>query len=220
MVTGANRGIGFEVCRQLVESGNRVICSARTLSKAEDAAVKLGAFALELDVSNAVSVEAAAKRVKKEFSGLDVLINNAGIGIGSTGLARADLKNIRIIFETNFFGPMTVNTAFLPLLKRSQGSRIINISSEMGAWDDLDGNYAGYRLSKAGLNAQTIMLARELKSEGIAVVAICPGWVRTDMGGSVAPRSVKKGAEGIVWAAVTDKLQTGKFYRDGKVLSW
>jgi NAD(P)-dependent dehydrogenase (short-subunit alcohol dehydrogenase family) len=122
--------------------------------------------------------------------------------------------------ETNYYGPMRMSKAFLPLLQKAENSRIINLSSSMGALNDLFGGYAGYRMSKAGLNAQTIMLSNDLHGDGIKVFAMCPGWVRTDMGGAEAQRTPDQGADTAIWLASSDEAQTGKFYRDRLVISW
>ncbi len=222
LVTGGNRGIGKEICRQLSEKGHQVILGSRLEQKAKDASTELGngVFPIELDVSSNNSIGSAADKVEREFGRLDVLINNAGIWIGSEGLTEPNMDNIRKIFETNFFGPIAINGTFLPLVKKSEEGRIINISSGMGALDDLQGGYAGYRLSKTGLNAQTILLANELKGSGIKVNSMCPGWVRTDMGGDSAPRDVAKGAETAVWLSLEKNIPSGKFFRDKKLIPW
>ena len=223
LVTGGNRGIGREICRELSEKGHQVILGSRTEQKAKDASIELGndIFPVELDVSSNRSIKSAAESLKKEFGRIDVLINNAGIWIGSEGLTDPNIDNIREIFETNFFGPISMNGFFLPLLKKSDEGRIINISSGMGALDDLKGGgYAGYRLSKTGLNAQTILLANELQGSKIKVNSMCPGWVRTGMGGGSAPRDVSKGAETAVWLSLEKDIPSGKFFRDKKIIPW
>ncbi len=222
LVTGGNRGIGKEVCRQLAGLGNKVFLGSRNKKKGDKVAAELGEgiTAVELSVSNDEDIKHAVDLIKREHGRLDVLINNAGVYIGSSGLLKPDIESIRDTFETNFYGPIKLNAAFIPLLRKSKEGRIINISSGMGAIDDLHGNYAAYRMSKVGLNAQTIILARELEGGGIKVNAMCPGWVRTDMGGSGASRSVEKGAETAVWLATESKIPTGKFFRDKKVIPW
>lgn len=221
LVTGANRGIGYEVCRQLVGNGHDVILTARDQKKGESAANRLGgrvSFQL-LDVREDRTIRDAVEWTRRRFGRLDCLVNNAGVSKGSKGLADADVDEIKRIMETNFYGPMRLSRAFLPLLRKSPDGRIINVSSAMGALQDLSGDYAGYRLSKAGLNAQTILLARELKGS-IQVFSVCPGWVRTDMGGRLAPRSVEEGADTIVWLTTTKDAETGRWYRDRHEISW
>jgi NAD(P)-dependent dehydrogenase (short-subunit alcohol dehydrogenase family) len=220
LVTGASRGIGFEVSHQLYLTGHTVVAGMRRPAAPPDFVTDDRWIPVELDVTREDHVRHAAEILERRFGRLDVLVNNAGIGIGSKGLTDGDLKDMRLIFEVNFFSPIMLCSHLRGLLRQSKSGRIVNVSSGMGTLDDLAGNYAGYRLSKAGLNAQTILLARELKRDRIDVVAVCPGWVRTDMGGTMAPRSVRKGAEGIVWAATTPAIRTGKFYRDGKVIDW
>ena len=222
IVTGANRGIGLEICKQLAKLEHDVVLTARTRTKGIAAVDQIGnhvTFA-ELDMANDDSIKNFADRMKKRSNHIDVLINNAGIGVGNTGLENVIMKEVKEIMESNFYGPMQLNALLIPLLKNSEEGRIINMSSGMGALDDLTGDYAGYRLSKAGLNAQTIFLSNELKGTGIKVNAMCPGWVRTDMGGAGADRPVSKGAETAVWLATAKNIPTGKFFRDKKVITW
>ena len=222
LVTGANRGIGLEVCRQLAAQGFEVVLTARDEKKGETAARKLGGSVSfhVVDVREERTIQEAVEWVRRRFGRLDCLVNNAGISKGSKGIAEADIENIKAIMETNFYGPMRVSRAFLPLLRKSGDGRIINVSSAMGTLKDLTGGYAGYRLSKAGLNAQTILLANELKGSGVKVFAMSPGWVRTDMGGRLAPRSVEEGADTVVWLATTHEAETGKSYSDRQEIPW
>lgn len=225
LVTGGNRGIGLAICRQLADAGIRTLLGARSAEKGQAAVDELKNAGYEvhllvIDVSNESDVQRAAKVVEEEYGGLDILINNAGIGVMSNGVINAATDEIKTIMETNFYGPMYTARAFYPQLKKSSNGRIINMSSGMGALDDLVGGYAGYRLSKAGLNAQTILLANEAQADGIAVNAMCPGWVRTDMGGNNAPRDVDQGADTAVWLATVEPSPTGQFFRDRKQISW
>lgn len=228
LVTGANRGIGLEICRQLAELGHTVILTARNAVKGETAAKSLSGDVhfLQLDVTSDASVNSCAGDLEKQFGKLDVLVNNAAIfkvdPLGKAkGIKDVTTDEVKAIMETNFFGPLRVNHAFLPLLTKSKEGRIINVSSGMGELSDLRyGGYAGYRLSKAGLNAQTIQLAAELRHTSIKVNAMCPGWVRTDMGGPDATRSVAKGAETAVWLATAEGLPTGRFWRDKREIRW
>ena len=223
LVTGANRGIGLGIVHGLVRQGFHVLMGVRNLRKGEVSLASLDsdqAEILELDVCDSRSLIKASEWVKGKYGRLDVLINNAGIiGENQSNFRVGDISEIRDIMEVNYFGPMQVNAAFLPLLQRSDDPRIINVSSGMGELASLTGGYAGYRLSKAGLNAQTMLLANELKGE-VKVFALCPGWVKTDMGGQNAPRSVEEGADTAVWLASDENAQTGKFYRDRKVIPW
>lgn len=222
LVTGANRGIGYESCRQLAALGFGVVLTARDEKKGEAAARRLGSSVSfqTLDVRDERSVRDAFESVKRQFGRLDVLVNNAGISKGSKTLEDADVEDLKRIMETNFFGPIRVSKTFLPLLRKSDDARIINVSSAMGSLDDLGGGYAAYRLSKAGLNAQTILLANELKGSSIKVFAMCPGWVRSDMGGLFAPRSLEQGADTITWLATTSDARSGAWYRDRREIPW
>ena len=225
LVTGANRGIGKEIARQLSEAGHRVWAGGRNYSSplAETLAGKLeegSIIEFSLDVNSDASVNAAAELIGGVEGKLDVLINNAGIGVGSAGITDPDIDEVKRIMETNFYGPMRMNKAFRSQLEKSEEGRIINLSSGMGAWDDLTRGYAGYRLSKTGLNAQTVLLSNELKDSSIKVNAMCPGWVRTDMGGANAHRSVEQGADTAFWLATAESIPSGKFLRDRKVIPW
>lgn len=222
LVTGSNKGIGKEICLQLLDLGFTVIATARSMDKLT-AAFNQGYERLHLftlDVSNTESVEQAKQKIGLKFRNIDVLINNAGIGVGKTNLSEIDLAEAEQIFNVNFFGPMRVNKSFLPLLKNSEKGRIINVASNMGQLKNLVGGYGAYRLSKAGLIAQTILLANELQYQNIEVVSMCPGWTKTDMGGDGAIKSVEKGAETAVWLTQAETLETGGFYSDKKLDSW
>ncbi|MEQ9065024.1 MAG: SDR family NAD(P)-dependent oxidoreductase [Vicingaceae bacterium] len=223
MVTGANRGIGKAIVSGLVKKGFHVILAVRRESEGKETSLEIdpsNSEVIRLDVTDAKCIKEAAAMVGQKHARLDVLINNAGIiGEEKSTMDEGNIEEIRTIMEVNYFGPMQVNAAFLPLLKKSQDPRIINMSSGMGALDSLTGDYAGYRLSKAGLNAQTIMLANSLKGE-VKVFSMCPGWVKTDMGGSNAPRTPELGADTAIWLAEDEAAESGKFYRDRKVIDW
>ena len=223
LVTGANRGIGKGIAKGLSDEGFHVIMACRDVSKGETARREIGTVdtvVLQLDLSHPSSIERAASEVEEKHGRLDVLINNAGIiGKGKKAFREGDIEEIRGIMEVNYFGPMKMNASFLPLLLRGDDPRIINVSSGMGELSSLTGGYAGYRLSKAGINAQTILLANELRGQ-VKVFSMCPGWVRTDMGGEGAPRSVEKGADTAIWLSTDKKAESGKFYRDRRVISW
>jgi len=226
LVTGANRGIGLEVCRQLAQQGFTVLLCARDLAKGERAAARLAAQGLsvtakQLDVSDEASAERLAADVASEFVCLDVLVNNAAIHYNPWQRAvTADLGGVREALETNTFGPWRTTQALLPLLHKSRHGRIVNVSSEAGSLTGMGGGTPAYSLSKAALNALTRMLAAELRGTGILVNAVCPGWVATDMGGA-GGRPVAQGAASVVWAAtLPDNGPTGGFFRDGKPLPW
>jgi len=227
LVTGANRGIGFEVCRQLAEKDFVVLLTARDAAKAKAAADKLkSAGVIEpvvLDVGNAHSIKHAASEVERRYGRLDVLINNAGINYDTWETAEnADIDGtVMETITTNLLGPWRLCRAFLPLLRKSHAARIVNVSSESGSLAHMGVGPPAYQVTKAALNALTRTIAGELRQAQILVNAVCPGWVATDMGGSGAPRSVEEGAAGIVWAATLPQNgPTGGFFRDGKPLPW
>jgi NAD(P)-dependent dehydrogenase (short-subunit alcohol dehydrogenase family) len=174
---------------------------------------------LKLDVTEEADIVRAVKYITDHHGQLDVLINNAGIISTGTGATSSEAREVKRVMETNFYGAWRVAQLMLPLLEKSREARIINMSSGMGALDDLDGGYAAYRMSKSALNALTILLANELRGK-ISVNAMCPGWVRTEMGGADASRSIEQGADTAVWLATAEKIPTGKFFRDRKVISW
>jgi len=222
LVTGANRGIGNEIARQLIDKGFVVFVTSRDVDKAREAAKSLGdsAIALELDVANETSVKNAAEKVSGHTSYLDVLVNNAGI-MFEDRMLDFDIGNINKVMQTNFIGPIVTSKYFLPLLKKSANGKIINISSEMGELASLEyGGYASYRLSKTALNAFTILLGSELKATSVKVFSVCPGWVKTEMGGSGATLPVEKGADTAVWLATENKGVSGRFYSERKEIDW
>lgn len=223
LVTGANKGIGFEVARQLVNKGFRVFVGARKEKAGRAAAEKIGAPAefLKIDVSDLESIRAAAANVSESADHLDVLVNNAGIIVdGDDSILKATPKQFEETLRTNALGPLLVAQVFQGLLMKSSAPRIVNVSSSGGQLHDgADGWSPLYCISKTTLNAVTSQLAAALPK--FAINSVCPGWVRTDMGGSSAPRSVEQGANGIVWlAAEAPQNLTGKFLKDRKVIPW
>jgi NAD(P)-dependent dehydrogenase (short-subunit alcohol dehydrogenase family) len=226
VVTGGNRGIGFEICRQLAERGAQVVLTARKPEAGEQAVKKLAAQNLSarfhsLNVTEAASVAALCDFLEHTFGRLDVLINNAGIITDdeASGL-EVKLETVRTTLETNTLAPLHLAQTLAPLLKRSRAARVVNMSSGMGALSEMDGGYAAYRISKAALNAVTGILAAELRG-AVAVNSMCPGWVKTDMGGANAERDVSQGADTAVWLALDAPQDlTGKFLRDRKVIAW
>jgi NAD(P)-dependent dehydrogenase (short-subunit alcohol dehydrogenase family) len=220
LVTGAYKGIGREISRQLLSKGHTVIVTARNEAKAKEAAAALGenAVACKLDVTSQEDARALAELIRKKFGKLDVLINNAGV-LSTAGAAQADIEEARKVMDTNFYGPWQVTLAMLPLLQKSDDARVVNLSSEMGALRQLTGRYAAYRISKHALNALTILLSNELGSS-IKVNAMHPGWVRTDMGGAGATRTVEQGADTAVWLATAAEVSSGKFFKDRKEIDW
>lgn len=226
LVTGANRGIGFEVCRQLASAGFIVLLTARDAKKAKAAADALrGSGRVEplvMDVANADSIADAAAEVAKQYERLDVLINNAGINYDTwETVENADIDGtVMETITTNLLGPWRICQAFLPLLRKSRAGRIVNVSSESGSLAHMGAGPPAYQVTKAALNALTRTLAGELRGSHILVNSVCPGWVATDMGGA-GGRPVTDGAAGIVWAAtLPNGGPTGGFFRDGKPLPW
>jgi NAD(P)-dependent dehydrogenase (short-subunit alcohol dehydrogenase family) len=225
VVTGANRGIGREVCRQLAGHGFSVLLGARDRARGGRAADGLRALGadvtfLPLDVSDDASVAAAAATVYG-IGRCDVLVNNAAIDYDTDQRAvTADLARVRASVETNLFGAWRVTLALLRLLRCSPHGRIVNVSSEGGSLTSMGAGLPGYHVTKAALNALTRTLAAELRPDGILVNAVCPGWTATDMGGP-GGRPVRDGAAGVAWAALLkDDGPTGGFFRDGKPLPW
>jgi NAD(P)-dependent dehydrogenase (short-subunit alcohol dehydrogenase family) len=227
VVTGGNRGIGFEICRGLAEKGLTVILTSRDERKEMEACEALRAEGLEvhdhqLDVTDLESIRNLAKWIKENFSRLDVLINNAGISIdGRLSVFEVDEETMRATMETNLFGPLWVTQELLPLIRENGYGRIVNVSSRMGQLASMGRGDPAYRLSKASLNALTVIMSRELVGADILVNAMCPGWVRTDMGGSAAPRSVEQGADTAIWLATLPKGgPQGKYFRDREEIPW
>ncbi|OUL20951.1 short-chain dehydrogenase [Nostoc sp. T09] len=226
IVTGANRGIGLEVTRQLAHQNITVILGARDLEKGKAAAEILANEGFEvlprwLDVTNQQSIDRLATEVKEKFGRLDILVNNAGILYDTWQQAiDANLDTVRAALETNTFGPWRMCQAFIPLLRQSQRGRIVNVSSGAGALTSMSSGIPAYGVSKAALNALTRKLADELRETGILINAVCPGWVATEMGGA-GGRPIEQGAAGIVWAAtLPEDGPSGGFFRDGKPLAW
>jgi len=221
LVTGGNRGIGREVCRQLADRGYHVVLTARSAQAATAAARAAGAEPLPLDVTDPGSIAAAARQVGERHGRLDVLVNNAAIDYDTGQRAiDADLAVVREAAETNLYGPWLMVQQFLPLLRASEHPRIVNVSSEAASLASMGGGTPAYTASKVGLNALTRMLAAELRRDHVLVNAVCPGWVATDMGGP-GGRPVEAGAASVVWAAtLPDSGPTGGFFRDGHPLPW
>ena len=222
VVTGGNRGIGQEICRQLAGMGHRVILCSRDLEKGKAAAagMKGNVEVRVLDVGDEASIRQFAAELARDYERIDGLVNNAGVLPNSKGTMEVSMEEFRAVFEPNYFGPFLLSKLLVPLLRKSKGGRIVNLSSQMGGLDALSGGYAAYRLSKAAINALTLLMASELRSDGISVNAMCPGWVKTDMGGRGAPRSVEQGADTAVWLMTADQVPTGKFLSDRKVRAW
>ncbi len=226
LITGANKGIGFEVARRLGQEGYRVFLSARSAERGQHAHRQLAEAGLrvsfvQMDVGDGESIAAAFREVKRQTDRLDVLINNAAVLLdrGDDLLSMA-AQQIEDTIRINALGALFVTRTFVPLLV--SGSRVVNVSSGAGAICQGMGSWAPvYSISKTAMNAITVQLAHALRSRGVTVNAVCPGWVRTDMGGSGANRPVEKGAETPVWLAAEPGLaHTGKFFRDKREIAW
>jgi NAD(P)-dependent dehydrogenase (short-subunit alcohol dehydrogenase family) len=218
LITGAYRGLGFEVASELSRAGWKVILTARRKEQGSAAAKLQNASFVELDITDASSVSRAAKQVSE----LDVLINNAAvIEDGDQDILTIKPDMMARTIDTNALGALRVSQAFIPLLLKSSAGRIVNVSSGAGQLSDMGTWSPAYAASKTTLNAITCLLAAALKDKGVAVNSVCPGWCRTDMGGSAAPRSVEEGAAGIAWlAADAPQSKTGLFWRDKAVIPW
>ncbi len=234
LVSGANRGIGFAIAERLAGKGLAVIIGARDEQKGLEAKELLVSKGLDvhfaaLDVADATSIIAAVGRIDDTFGRLDVLVNNAGISIDTEGgILELPLTLLKNTLVTNAYGPLLLSQGCVPIMSRHRYGRIVNISSTMGSLTDIvspesDGkaHSPAYRLSKIVLNGITALLAKELRKENILVNAVCPGWVRTDLGGPQAPLSPAKAAETPVWlATLPDDGPTGGFFREHQPIPW
>lgn len=225
LVTGSNKGIGFEIVRHLSKLGHQVILSARDEMKGLEAQKKLKAENLTvhfvtLDITNEESIHQAADIVKSDFGKLDVLINNAAISLrGDHSLLKNDSAITQQIINTNAFAQLAVTRAFQSLIPN--GGKIIMVSSGGGSMTDPVGGWSpAYCVSKSFLGAITRHLAYELSDRKISVNALDPGWVKTDMGGRSAPGTAEQGADTAVWLATNDKIANGKFFRNRKEIPW
>lgn len=224
LVTGANKGIGFEIARELAENKFLVFLSARNSEKGNKAVEVLkkkglNVEFLEMDVSDKESIGHASGEFKSRSKDLDVLVNNAAILIDQDDITKLEPDIFQKTFNTNTAGPFLVIREFLQFMKK--GSRIINISSDSGSLHRMGSKTPAYSISKTALNAVTRQFAAALKGKRIAVNSVHPGWVRTDMGGLIAPRSLKKGAETPVWLATEAPIElTGKYLFDKKEMEW
>ena len=229
VVTGANRGLGLETCRQLARQNIKVVLTSRSIEKGLSAAQSLRDAGLDvdfhqLDVTDPESVQSLADYLQTTYGHMDILVNNAGImlsprGNSSPSCFNADIETVRQSMETNTYGPMRLMQTLVPLMK-GRGN-VVNVSSGMGQLAEMNGGWPGYRLSKTALNALTRIFADELDNTRIKINSVCPGWVRTDIGGPHAERSVEHGAETIVWlATLPEDGPSGGFYRDKRPIPW
>ena len=228
LVSGGNRGIGFEICRQLAARGLTVVLTARDSTQGKSAARTLQDEGLRvefhrLDVTSCRSVRACVSAVVERLGRIDALVNNAGIMIDPRASRFLDSKldTYRNTLETNLFGPLQLAQAVLPVMKAKRYGRIVNISSGLGQLSEMAEGTPAYRISKTALNALTKILAAEFHGNNILVNSMCPGWVRTDMGGSGAPRTPEQGADTAMWlATLPDDGPTGGFFRDRQPIAW
>jgi len=231
VVTGAYRGLGLETCRQLAERGYRVLLTARRDETGQKAAAELATAGHEvayqrLDVTDEASRLALRDRVQEDGGRFEVLVNNAGIfpdpapGEPASSILRSELEPIRQAFETNTLASLRLCQLLIPLMEGH--GRVVNVSSGMGQLSDMNGFCPAYRLSKTALNAVTRIFADELGAEsGVKINSVCPGWVRTEMGGPNAHLSIEDGAKGIVWAAtLPEDGPSGGFFRHGEPIPW
>lgn len=230
VVTGAYRGLGLETCRQLAVQGYRVIITARRASEGQAAVADLARQDLDvqfqpLDVTDEQSILDLVSLISQRFGRLDVLVNNAGIfpdpepGSPRASVFEANLDSIRQGLETNTLGALRLCQLLIPLMQGH--GRVVNVSSGMGQLSDMNGCCPAYRISKTALNAVTRIFADELQGTDVKVNSVCPGWVRTDMGGAGAPLGVEEGVRGILWAAtLPEGGPSGGFFRHGEPIAW
>ena len=228
VVTGGNKGIGLEICRQLARKGVNVVLTARDEAKGLAATGQLQAQGLNvifhpLEVTDAAAVRRLARYLDATHGRCDILVNNAGVALDRYSMSVLDtpVQMFRDTLETNVYGPLMLCQALVPLMLRQRYGRVVNLSSGMGQLEDMEDGSAAYRMSKTALNALTRMVAAATAKRGILVNALCPGWVRTDMGGSHAARGVEKGAETAIWlATLPANGPTGGLFRDKKAIAW
>ncbi len=224
VVTGGNRGIGFEICRQLAKLGGiHVVLTARDGKKGDAAAKQLGVEFHVLDVASEESIRVFAGWLAGAHKRCDILVNNAGVMLDRHGSRVLDsqIATWRETLDTNLIGSLLLIQALAPIMKKNSYGRIVNVSSGLGQLSDMGAGTPAYRVSKTALNALTRTLAAELAGSGILVNSTCPGWVKTDMGGAGAPRTVEQGADTAVWlATLPDGGPTGGFFRERKPIPW
>ncbi len=227
VVTGGNRGIGFELCQHLLTAGATVILTARDEARGRAAVENLRKdegrlFFHVLDVCDDESTQTFANFIEREFGQLDILFNNAGVALDKfVPSSQLDIDVLRRTIDTNVLGVFRTTQALIPALKASSGARIVNVSSQLGSLSMMTGYTLAYRMSKTAVNAMTRVWASELKDDGILVNSVCPGWVRTDLGGEDAPIRATDGARSILeLALIDDDGPTGTFVRDGNPHPW
>jgi len=231
LVTGANRGIGLEIVRQLSRGGLTTVLAARNPAKGEAAAARLKSEGIEapvvaIDVTDGENVRAGVADVLGRFGRIDVLVNNAGIlkeGFApeDASVFEAPIDLVMLTFATNTVGPLRMIEVIVPGMRARGYGRVVNLSSGAGQLSDMGSGFPAYRMSKAALNALTRLTAAELEPGNVKINAMCPGWVRTELGGPNATRTVDKGAETAVWlATLPADGPSGGFFRDMKPIPW
>jgi NAD(P)-dependent dehydrogenase (short-subunit alcohol dehydrogenase family) len=235
LITGANKGIGLEVARQLGKQGCTVLIAARDPKLGQQAAAKLSsdgiqAHFVELDVTRRQTIESARAQIEKDFGRLDILVNNAGINDRADGPpSKVDLDAVTRVFQTNFFGALAVAQLMLPLIRKSPAGRIVNVSSELGSitgfgdpnWKFASVKFIGYCASKSALNMMTAQLAAELRDTNIKVNSVNPGYTATDLNNNTGPQTIEQGAAETVRAALLgNDGPTGKFLETGGQIPW
>ena len=225
LVTGGNRGIGLEICRQLAADDIKVILAARDLQKGDKAIAKLDnplISCIQLDVTNDADLQSLSSKLESRELVVDILVNNAGI---SQGIRYSILNEPKELTEQtmdiNFFGALRLSQIVVPFMQKNHFGRVVNISSGHGSFSKMDKRNPGYRFSKVAMNAMTVMLADEVKNDNILVNAMTPGWVRTRLGGLNAHRNVEEGAETAVWLCLLDDDgPNGEFFKDKATFAW
>ena len=232
MVTGANRGLGLEAVRQLSQQGITTILTCRDVAKGEAAVQSLQQQGLPvvyhpLDITQESSVKVLQQWVQQQYGRVDILINNAGIFPDTSGpnefisAFNVSVEVLRLGMETNLYGAFRMCQTFIPMMQAQHYGRVVNVSSGMGQFEGMKGGYPAYRTSKTALNTLTCLFADELKGSNVLINSMCPGWVRTDMGGANADRDVSEGADTMVWlATLPEGSQSGGFFRDRKEIAW
>ena len=226
IVTGGNRGIGYEICKELARIGCNVVLTCRNEIEGRHAVAKLDfgdkIVFHKLDVTNIKDIESLRDWIVATYGRLDILINTAGVYlVEGVSVFDVDEKIMRDTLEVNFYGAFHMCRAFVPLMRENGYARIVNVSSGYGAMSEMGGKVAAYRISKAALNALTLIMAQELRDNNIKVNAVCPSWVSTEMGGKMAPVTPKAAAKDIVHFAILGETgQTGGFFRYKKPIPW
>ena len=235
LVTGGNKGIGFEICRGIASHGLTVLMGARDIRRGEKACsllqdAGLSVYFIQLDVADSFSTTTAVNEIGKTYGRLDVLVNNAGIKLNEDNSSlEVALQTVRNTMQTNFYGPLQLCQLCIPLMRKHNYGRIVNISSTLGSLTEMadpESGYAdlqspAYRLSKNALNGITTLFASQVRGENILVNSACPGWVKTDMGGAAAPLSPEQGAETPIWlSTLPEDGPSGGFFQERKMIPW